>query len=269
MLLSPKELQSNLERLRTNILSKRCCEPVAASDSSAQQAAGAMPLSHTTSEKRMPGTIKVGALLSPEMRSERPRSVDALLNGGDEICFYLGSAAFPGNEFGFLFSSTLTSSCRDRASATPFDSGGCMRRYDLPPGTNRLAHVRSHKMPVPECREYLGDLLASHFMNSNAYLAGQPFTCPVCMKVLDDPHNMPDYDLGLVRTHEVRISGRVDLEFPSLLAIFAPQGNVPPSLATLIMSGVELVTYEDDGGKQRGGALRQISIDYILDKILN
>ncbi len=89
------------------------------------------------------------------------------------------------------------------------------------------------------------------------------------MKVLDDPHNMPDYDLGLVRTHEVRISGRVDLEFPSLLAIFAPQGNVPPSLATLIMSGVELVTYEDDGGKQRGGALRQISIDYILDKILN
>jgi hypothetical protein len=228
-----------------------------------------MPLSHTTPEKRMPVVIKAGALLSPEKRKESPRSVDAKLGGGDEICLYLGSAAFPGNEFGFLFSSTLTSSCRDRASATPFDAGGCMRRYDLPPGTDLLAHVREHSMPVPGCREYLGDLLTSHFMNSQAYLSGQPITCPVCGKHPDDPHNMPDYEGGLVRTHEVRISGRVDLEFPSLLAIFAPQGNVPPSLASLIMSGVELVTYDHGDGKERGRALRQKSIDYIMNNVLN
>lgn len=268
MLLSPKVLQSNLERLRNNIRSNRCCAPVAAYDVSARRAAKIMPLSHTTAEKRLSGVIKVGALLSPEKRSERPRSVDIELGGGDEICFYLGSAAFPGNEFGFLFSSTLTSFYRNRVSATPFDSGGCMKLYDLPPGTDRLAHVRDHSMPVPECLEYLGDLLTSHFVNSQAYLSGQRFTCPVCMKVLDDPHNMPDYELGLVRTHEVRISGRVGLESPSLLAIFAPQGNVPPSLATLIMSGVELVTYEADGGARRGGALRNKSIDYILNKLL-
>lgn len=266
MLLPPLELQSNLKRLRENLLLIRCCQPD--SDSTARRTAGVMPLCHTTSEKNIPGVIKSGALLSAEKRGASPRRADERLGGHNEICFYLGSAAFPENEFGFLFSNVLTDSFRGKASATPFDSGGCVSRYPLTPETDRLAHVRAHSMPVPECREYLGDLLASHFEDPQAYLAGRQFACPACRKPLDDPHGMPDYEHGLVRMHEVRIPGQVDLKRPGLIALFAPQGNVPPFLAPLITSGVELVTYDNNGGKDRTKALRQTSVDYILLNIL-
>lgn len=268
MLLSPDELKSNLERLRDSIRSGRCCDSIETHGLESRQAAKVMPMSHTTSEVGFLGAIKAGALLSSEVLGKSPRRADVVLGGTNEICFYLGSAAFPDNEFGFLFSNTLTEALRGRASATPFDSGGCIRRYSLPAGTDGLAHVQAHSMPVPECRDYLGDLLTSHFEDPSAYLTGYQFTCPTCKAPLTDPHGMPDYEDGLVRMHEVRIPERVDLSYPMLLAIFAPQGNVPPVLARLVTSGVELVTY-DNVDENRYGALRKASVDYILSNVLN
>ena len=134
---------------------------------------------------------------------------------------------------------------------------------------DRLAHVRAHSMPVPECREYLGDLLASHFKDNQAYLAGKVFACPSCDAELPDPHGMPDYEHGLVRMHEVRIPGRIPLRHPRLIAVFAPLNNVKPELAPLLDSGVGLVTYDSSAGKDRTRALRQASCDYILTHLLN
>lgn len=228
-----------------------------------------MPLCHTTSEMSLAAVLDSGALLSADQRGARPRQADILLGGTDDICFYLGSAAFPDNDFGFLFSNGLTDAFRGRASATPFDSGGCVSRYPLPPGINRPAHVRAHSMPVPECREYLSDLLTSHFENIHDYLAGKPFTCPACREALPDPHGMPDYEHGLVRMHEVRIPSRVELRRPLLLAVLAPKGLVNPALAPLIASGVQLVTYDNADGRDRTRALRRASLDYILTNLLN
>jgi hypothetical protein len=271
MLRSPQELHSNLARLREQISSLVCCAPCSEHESIARGAAKRMPLSHTTRESLFRKVIECGALLSSDQRGAVPRSVDAELGGSNEICFYLGSAAFPNNEFGLLFSNHFADAFEalNTASATPFDSGGCVSRYTLPPDTEPIAHVRAHKMPVPECREYLGDLLATYFEVPAAYLAGRPFTCPGCLKPLADPHGMPDYEDGLVRMHEVRIPTRVDLEFPSLIAIFAPQGNIQPYLAPLIASGVDLIPYDDQNGSNRYRALRRASVDYILEKFLN
>ena len=64
----------------------------------------------------------------------------------------------------------------------------------------------------------------------------------------------------------MRIPARVDLKTPLLIAVFAPQGNVPPYLATLIASGVDLIPYDDQDGRDRYRALRRASVDYILGK---
>ena len=270
MLLRAEDLQSNLKRLREAIVSARCCDTAADHESTARRAADVMPLCHSTSAQGLSDAIEAGALLSNEQRGAKSRRADIALNGTNEICFYLGSAAFPDNQFGFLFSNTLTDDVRGSASATPFDSGGCVSRYQLPPGTDPFDHVRVHSMPVPECRHYLGDLLASHFDDPVAYLAGRPFACPACMKPLVDPHGMTAIDdHGLVRMHEVRIPERVELKTPSLIALFTPQGNVQPYLAPLIASGVDLIPYDDQDGKDRDRALRRASVDYILGKFLN
>lgn len=273
MLLTPTELQSNLERLRTNLKPLRCCEPKAEYETSAQQAASRIPLCHTVAEGNLKDLIASGALLSPDQRKIPPRHrADAILSGTNDICFYLGSAAFPDNDFGFLFSNVLTGAPGEPASATPFDSGGCISRYTLPAGTDGPSHVRIHSMPVPTCRGYLGDLLASHFEDTRAYLTGKEFACPACKQPLADPHGMsvirPD-EHALFRMHEVRIPSRVDLKPPLLLAVFAPQSLVPPSLAPLIASGVRLVPYDNADGRDRTRALRRASLDYILNHILN
>ena len=269
MYLSPQEHRSNLERLRKDLSSKKSCDCIIADESAKLQVAQKMPLCHTTSEKSFPEVIKTGAFLSAKQRGAKSRSADVRLGGTDEICFYLGSAAFPGNEFGFLFSHLLTDELSTNASATPFDSGGCMGRYTLPPGSDPIDYVKIHSMPVPECRHYLGDLLSSHFVDPTDYLSGQLFTCPGCGKNLADPHGLADYPHGLVRMHEVRIPERVDLKFPHLLAVFAPQGNVPSYLAPLVASGVELVPYNNQEGANRFNALRKASVDFILQQVLN
>jgi hypothetical protein len=270
MLLTPEELQSNLERMRESVAKTQCCPPIDAQELSARRAADGMPLCHATPERRLAKVLGSGALLSPRQRGERPRNADAVLEGDDEVCFYLGSAAFPENEFAFLFSDSLTEAVRGQASATPFDSGGCVRKYPLPSGVDGLTHVKAHSMPVPECRDYLGDLLASCFEDALAYLSGRAFSCPICKMRLPDPHGMTQIDdLALVRMHEVRIRGRVGLHAPLLHAVFAPKGNVPPALAPLISSGVRLVTYDKSNGKDRTRALRKASIDYITGNLPN
>lgn len=270
MPLTIPELQANLQRLRANLSCACGCTQTPDHETSSRQAATDMPLCHTTSEKTLGFILTSGALLSPVQRGATPRRADVLLGATNDVCFYLGSAAFPDNDFGFLFSQVLTSDPGDHASATPFDSGGCIRRYTLPPGVDGPSHVQSHSMPVPACRDYLGDLLVSHFENPRAYLAGDGFTCPSCKKSLADPHGMNSPDAhALFRMHEVRIPGRVELQTPLLLAVFAPRGIVPPSLAPLISSGVKLVLYDNTADKDRTRALRTASLEYILNQVLN
>lgn len=270
MVFTPEELQSNLDGLRRRLSSERCCDPADVHKTTARRGAEAMPLCHTTSERSLAAVLASEALLSADRRGARPRRADTTLGGTDDICFYLGSAAFPDNDFGFLFSKELTDTFRGSASSTPFDSGGCVSRYPLPAGIDGPAHVRAHSMPVPESREYLGDLLASHFEDTRAYLAGRSFTCPTCTKKLADPHGMTAIDEhALVRMHEVRIPGRVDLKYPLLVAVLAPEGLVYPALAPLMASGVQLVTYDSVDGRDRTRALRRASFEYILTNLLN
>lgn len=269
MLISVEEGNQNLERLRERLAGKSCCEPDQEHRERANNAAAKMPLAHNTTERSLEGVIASGALLSPLQLKRKPRQADVILKGEDEICFYLGSSAFPDNEYGFLFSREIADSNKGRKSSTPFDSGGCIRRYHFEDTVDRVEHVRSHSMPFPESRLYLADLLNSHFEDTSAYLEGSKFSCPCCPKLMEDPHGMKDYEHGLVRTHEVRIQERVALAPPILIAMLAPKGNVPPFLASLIATGIDLVSYDDQVGDSRTKALRNASVDYILENVLD
>lgn len=267
MLLSSTELQGNLNRLRQHIVTTRCCK-IFPAENSARDAAKNMPLSHTTSERALVDIIDAGALLSPTARGGKSRKADIILGGTNDICFYLGSAAFPHNEFGFIFAAELPGVNQAKASSTPFDSGGCLQRYPLPRGSDGVTHVRTHSMPVPECRQYLGDLLTSHYQNCIAYLTGRGFRCPVCLGDLPDPHGMQQVDdLALNRMHEIRIQNRLDLHPPLLIAVLVPENLTSPAYSGLLALGVELIMYEIGGGSDRTYALRHASVDFIRTQL--
>ena len=133
------------------------------------------------------------------------------------------------DESGFLFSSTLTEHCPSGAVGLPFDSGGCVRRYKLPVGIPPIDFVKAHEMPVPLCRSYLGDLLQTHFASREDYLSGQPYRCPECGVLIDDPHGFREVQPDqLVRQHEIRIPGRLPVTHPHLMAVFVPRTLTDP-----------------------------------------
>lgn len=237
-----------------------------------RSAAAVMPTCHCTTDKRIDSLLSDGALLSNHSRGVQSRPADIALEATNDICFYLGSAAFPANEYAFLFAAGITDNLPHPATSTPFDSGGCIRRYPMPRGIEPLSHVRAHTTPVPQCREYLGDLLSSHFSGIRDYLEGREFCCPVCGALMTDPHGMlpPEGDReALIRMHEIRIPGRVGLTLPALVAVFVPENNVSPAWAPLLSSGVRFVFYEKPDGKDSTRALRKASVDFIRTELLN
>jgi hypothetical protein len=238
------EQLQNLARLRGD-LAPHCTEDASAAHK-ARDASSRMPLTHSTNEATFVGILSAGALLSNDARGQPSRAVDQKLGTTNDVFLYLGAAAFPHKEMAFIFKAALTDHSRGRAVATPFDSGGCDSRFPLPAGTNAVDFVRRHEMPAPECRDYLGDLLARYFESVDSYLSGQPyFACAGCRRPLPDPHGLAPAavdDCGLDRLHEVRIAERVELAL-HLDAVLVPNGMAPPNLAKFRKAGVKIHQY--------------------------
>ena len=267
---SPAEQLENLARLRS--AHAPCCAPPAGHEAAARSAARKMPLSHSTDEKAFELILNVGALLSCEARRAEPRDVYFKLGSANDVFLYLGSASFPQKEMAFIFKASLTEDHRGQAVATPFDSGGCMGRFPLPAGADGVTFVRQHEMPVPECREYLGDLLARCYQSVEGYLVGESFACPVCGVPVADPHGLSparQSDYGLDRLHEVRVAEKVDCNV-QLAAVLVPKGMATPRLAKLRRAGVHVAEYPRpvDPVPHQTHALRNAATALILDKYL-
>ncbi|RFC52812.1 MAG: hypothetical protein DVB22_000169 [Verrucomicrobia bacterium] len=272
MAATPQQQQENLARLRGNLAQHCTQDPTSAAAATA--AATRMPLTHSTNDKAFRGIIAAGALQSNDARNRNSRDVDQVLGSTNHVFLYLGAAAFPKQEVAFIFKAELTVSSAGSAVATPFDSGGCMGRFSLPPGTDPVQFVRDHELPVPDCREYLKDLLAKCFHSIESYLSGDRYyTCPACNATLPDPHGLGPAiidDHGLDRIHEVRIQGHVDLS-PHLCAVLVPDGMAPPELAKLHRAGVRIESYSRPAIPDQGQihALRDAATDFIMQQYLS
>lgn len=266
------EQLQNLARLRAN-LSPHCPEDASAGDR-ARKSALSMPLTHSTNEDIFHKIISVKALLSNDARGHPSRAVDQKLGTTNDVFLYLGAAAFPLKEMAFVFKASLTEDNRGRAVATPFDSGGCDTRFPRPVGTNVVDFVRHHEMPAPECREYLGDLLARYFESIESYLSGNSyFSCAACRSPLADPHGLSPAaadDCGLDRLHEVRVQERVELAI-HLDAVLVPNGMATPALARLRKEGVKIHQYARSTRPAPGQthALRKAATAYIMRHYLS
>jgi hypothetical protein len=272
---SLQEQRDNLQRLTARIGNAAPCCPVDADRAaSCQHDAWRMPLSHSAPERAMASILQVAALLSADRIHKPKGAAESAMGTTDDVFLYLCSMAYPDNEFGFLFRAELTSEVQGIAIATPFDSGGCHAKLLPPAGEDGVSFVRNHELPVPECRVYLGRVLASWFASTDDYLDGLPCKC-ACGTQLGDPHGLstrpgvPPDSHGRSRTHEVRIPGEVRLDSGQLLAIFAPyeSGDIQ-GLGTLQRSGVKIIPYESENYPTASHALRITCSDYIRNQIL-
>jgi hypothetical protein len=275
MAATPQQQHSNLNRLLGSIVGSPPCS--CADDARAAAClrdAQRMPLSHSAPERAMASILQVAALVSADRIHKPKGAAESAMGTTDDVFLYLCSMAYPDNEFGFLFRAELTSEVQGIAIATPFDSGGCHAKLLPPAGEDGVSFVRNHELPVPECRVYLGRVLASWFASTDDYLDGLPCKC-ACGTQLGDPHGLstrpgvPPDSHGRSRTHEVRIPGEVRLDSGQLLATFAPyeSGDIQ-GLGTLQRSGVKIIPYESENYPTASHALRITCSDYIRNQIL-
>ena len=251
MAATPQQQQENLARLRGNLAGHCPRDPAAIAAATA--AATRMPLTHSTNDKAFRRIIAADALQSNDARNRKSRDVDQVLGSTNDVFLYLGAAAFPNQEVAFIFKAELTVS--------------------LPPGTDPVQFVHDHELPVPACRDYLGDLLAKCFHSIESYLSGDPhYTCPACNDELPDPHGLgpAEEDHGLERIHEVRIQGHLELS-PHLCAVLVPDGMATQVLAKLYSAGVKIESYRtptaDDPARTH--ALREAATTFIMQQYLS
>ncbi len=273
-----ERLIANLNRL-LEALAPHCEVPEHENPAAAQSASAAslLPLAHAIPKDKFTDVFRSGAVLkSRNALGLEPKEVDQMLGRVDDVCFYIGSAIFPGGDVGLLFSPQISEICPADTVATPFDSGGCVRKYPLnSESTDRIQMIRDHEMPYPENRDYLSGLLLSYFTCPEDYLNNQPYTCPTCSHTLTDPHGFatscPDL---FVRQHEVRIPGEVSL-FSHLAAIIiestlASRSDVKGHLEDLVSQGTALRTFKNTGAAMDGfSPLHERCRQYIVTELLN
>ena len=264
------EQLQNLARLRGS--SHPHCAPPPSRLGEAAQDARRMPLTHTAPQKAMASILSAGALLSADKIPLPPGKAEATLGTSGDVFLYLCSMGYPDNEFGFLFEASLTNAVSGTAVATPFDSGGCVAKLLPPGGEDCVSFVRRHEIPVPECRDYLGDILAGWFVSTHDYLAGSPCAC-ACGHPLGDPHGLAtrpgvnEDKHGRSRIHEVRVPARVPITRPHLRALFA-RFDVP-GLGALQDAGIQLIPYDIPDSEDASYTLRNVCTAYIMQHLLN
>ena len=184
-----------------------------------------LPLSHSTSGKNFAYICASGQLLSMDqlaLRGRRPVSPDCpelKLGTTRVVFFYVGPFRRPNRDYGLLFSSMLEFDNQDRASATPFDSGGLIGD-SRPPDPNEPARefLLRHELPVPGHRRYLCLAMNALFEKPLDYIDGiKPKMASPIGLVDKDPRTW---------TREVRIPDSVAIRSLHLQAVFAPKARV-------------------------------------------
>jgi hypothetical protein len=275
--MEPDELQQNLERLLQAMEAHAAGRDHAGLDSPdlANRLSVAMPLSHSLSRRQFAEVLRGGELLS--QREQRLRhetaspaadpSTEARLGTDDDVFLYCGPFScgpkHPPAVCGFLWQPELETTRAAEGEASPFDSGGLMKHFNLPnPHESRSAFLDRHRLPIPGHRTYLAKKLHTCCCDPNRYL-----TC-----VAEDGTGVDDPVVGLSGgdrrrwTHEVRIRRNVSIQ-DHLDAIFVPQAKARREsfLLARLPRRVRIRSYINAGSDFR--ILQQQSIDYIAEQV--
>ncbi len=228
-----------------------------------------MPLSHATNNGVFEKILKGGHLLSQDQSGVARGRAETTLGTTDAVFFYAAAFTYPNSECGFLFLPSVEVDFKMTATATPFDSGAMAHRVTPPaPYAGGVAFVRDHELPVPAYRELLATILRDYTPGADAYLADPAFRC-VCGVSRDHPFGLVGLD-GRGNTFEVRLPQQVAAGAPHLRAVFVRNGHEPRGLHRFSADGVEIVRYTaNDDADTKFTALREASVDFILEHILN
>jgi len=229
-----------------------------------------MPLSHTTTAKNFGTILESGELLSRRrMDQEARRAIDPknqpieyVLSTEDDVFLFAGPFSYPQGTRGFLWEAELERVEDIDGDASPFDSGGLVRRFTLPdPREPHRAFLDRHRLPLWEHRRYLERKLLDFFEDAGDYITVAP----------DEETSIIDPVVGLTGgdrrrwTHEVRVNDRLPVEL-RLLAVFVSRGaalaHSSGALREWRARGVEIVWYQEEEGGDFAAMWREC-IDFL------
>ncbi len=278
-------LADNLERLRGS-LRRHCDEQGAcgcaarrkANGARAERAATLMPLSWSASTVVFRDVSRDQAIRSqrdlhegtPPRQAVGGQTVETALGTDNAVFTYAGPVRYPRIEpIALLFQPTIERQHTGLKRATAFDSGGLQEGVIRPRisdtrGSDIVAFLRGHELPVPEYRRYLADILATAFEDPLAYLWDSPG--PLCETTLAVEPADPSCD-SRRWTFEVRFEGRIDLAW-NLSAVFLPRALEKEHwgfefVLALKKRGVHHAPYVTTDGETAWDAIRSLSRTFI------
>jgi len=148
-----------------------------------------------------------------------PKCAEVVLGTAGSVFFYVSPFRYPSTGCGLLFAQSLESEHENDGVATPFDSGGLLKkliRRNLAESPQEF--LSRHELPIPEHRRYLCRSMHALFHKPEDYIEGAPPRWP-------GPIGLDDGDQRRW-THEVRIPDRVPVRGSHLQAVFAPKARV-------------------------------------------
>jgi hypothetical protein len=231
----------------------------------------ALYLAHSTADKNFSdicasGYLASAARLAADRGGSLPsKCIEVLMGTSDCVFFYIAAFCYPQTGCGFLFAKSLESQHRDTGVATPFDSGGLIKRYALPvPAEPPTQFMSRYELPIPEHRRYLGLCMDILFNKPEDYVEGLDPRWPGPIGLTPGDHRR--------FTHEVRIPDRVLIRGSHLQAVFAPRARVTsdPEIESLFQwcdgEGVDNFFF-DTPRRNDFEELRRICLAYIRRKL--
>jgi len=274
-------LQSELQRHCSSNGECGCRKRLDANAPLARSAAARMPLAWSSSTVGLEGVFRDQAIrsqrnLSGDVTPTGPASgpsVEAMLETDDYVFTFAGPVRYPQiNPIALLFEPSLELQHIGARIATPFDSGGTAKWFRAKSGKGLplepIALVRACEMPVPDFRQYLGDVLAAAFDTPSDYLSDRPG--PLCEECLLIEPLSSGCDARRW-TFEVRFETRIEMAW-SLIAILVPRSLEKErwcfdTIVSFSERGVVHLPYMTSNGETAWNAIRAKSTSFILERL--
>ena len=255
------ELCRSLEHYVSNLLE------APSSSATAERLSNSLYLANSASDSNFSAICASGHLSSATRigRSAPPRCPEAILGTVGSVFFYVAPFRYPHTGCGLLFAHTLELQHENDGVATPFDSGGLVKKFDRTnPAVSPQEFLSHHELPIPDHRRYLRQSMDALFHKPEDYVEGlQPrWPGPIGLNGGDERR----------WTHEVRIPDRVPVRGSHLQAAFAPKARVAanPAVEDLFQwcatEGVDRISFDTPRGDDFE-ALRRECRDYIRRKL--
>jgi len=224
-------------------------------------------LANSASDKNFSAICASGYLTSAALlgKSLSPDCPEVILETAGSVFFYVSPFRYPSTGCGLLFAHSLELHHDDDGVATPFDSGGLLKKLiRRNPAESPQEFLSRHELPIPEHRRYLRQSMDTLFHRPEDYVEGSHPRWP-------GPIGLDGGDQRRW-THEVRIPDRVLVRSSHLQAAFAPRARVVanPAVEGLFQwcatEGVDHISFDTPRGDDFE-ALRRECLAYIRRKL--